>query len=132
MSGFFGIIDRHGWQGFRLVPQSSEANSLILGCRSMMQVMPAMSGNSIALDDHFDQRGVALDDVGILALLAGLVLDPPNPEFRMVAATAVAIVLNSPFFYIQGSVTADGCDCEVFIIYADDAADAQRQFMSLL
>ena len=133
MSGFCGIIrtDRPEWQGFRLEPPSQQAVSLIRGCHSMLQAAPDLPGNSIVLDADFDRRGVRVSDVGILALLAGLVFDPPNPEFRMVAANAVALVLNSPFFYIQGFATADGCDCEVFIIYAKDAADAHQQFASL-
>jgi hypothetical protein len=103
MSGFFGVIqtDRPAWVAMRLRPRPVEAALLIRRC-----------------------RGMAADDG--LAEISEMVFLPLNPESQMIAATAVALLLNTPFFFIEGE--SDGRDCQVKTLQATTATEALQRF----
>ena len=102
MSGFFGVIwtDRHEWAAMRLHPQTMEAALLIRRCRA------------IAPDNG-------------LAEISEMVALPLNPQSQMIAATALALLLNTPFFRVE----SDGCDCQVTPIAATTDAQAYQNFV---
>lgn len=102
MSGFFGVIqtDRQKWAAMQLRPWPAEAALLIRNC-----------------------QGIA--DHG-LAEISEMVFLPLNPVSQMIAATAVALLLNTPFFFIEGE--SDGHDCRVKTLQATTATEAQQRF----
>lgn len=105
MSGFFGIVqtDRQEWVAKRLHPRPIEAALLIRHCRSYMS-----------------------PDNG-LAEISEMVFLPLSLQSQMIAATALALLLNAPFFYVEG--TSDGRDCQVKAIQAMTAAQAHQSFV---
>ena len=104
MSGFFGVIqtDRREWQAMRLHPRTVEAALLIRRCRSFMA-----------------------PDQG-LAEISEMVVLPLNADSQMIAATALALLLNAPFFYVEG--TSNGGDCSVKTLDVATPAEAHRSF----
>ena len=104
MSGFFGVLqtDRREWAGMRLHPRPVEAALLIRHCRGYM-----------APDDG-------------LAEISEMVFLPLDPNSQMIAATAIALLLNAPFFYVEGR--SDGRDCRVYRLDEPTLEQARQRF----
>lgn len=122
MSGFFGIIEEGCWAGFRLEPDPLRAASTIRALRDLLR-----SGRVPISYDH--SFGLNLEDAALLSLLSGMVFRPDNAIEQMNAATAIALLIKEPFFYIEGTANLDACDCRLFVIQARSAAEAHARFM---
>jgi hypothetical protein len=68
-------------------------------------------------------RGFMAPDNG-LAEISEMVALPLNPSSQMIAATALALLLNTPFLYVE----SDGRECQVTPIEAATVAQAHQSF----
>jgi hypothetical protein len=128
VSGFFGIIhtDTEVFERHQLVPHAG-AVALIERFRAEI-ASPRFAGNTISLDRQFDEMGLAEADAGILALLIALVFQPPSPEEQMIAATGIALLIRTPFFYVTGAI---GRQCQLQAIEATTAMEAEIDFLTV-
>ena len=128
MNGFFGIIDTDTteFERHEYVP-SPKAVALIEQFREALPEAPPITGNTISLEPRYDALGVAPADAPLLSVLIALVMHPESADQQMVAATAIALLIKLPFFYIAG---APDDECSLYDLPAGSAVDAEIAFLA--